>query len=380
MLPPGRLAGAAALALTLGLAACGSSSDAPSPTPAAGGAAASTGQPRHTAADVKGGVEVKPVAGWKPLKVAFFGYCSCNSYTKTEAQGIQQELNKLNNGSTLTFFNANYSPSTQANQIADAVTSQKYNAFVILSVDGASVVPAVKQAVAAGIKVGQMSFPIGTNLTNREQPQVAGVAMSLLNSPVSDGEITGARTEALCKGKNPCNVLVLLGPSVPSEALRYKAVKAALGPNVKIVSTCDGKYTAAGGFACMQDALQVTKAIDVVMSPSSDSELVGAQKALTAAGIAIGDQNPQGLFKFVGLGASQTAVKEIRAGRWDSSRVWLGSPTLSSIMVGSLYAHINGHGAEWPQAFDLDKISPIGSLANKQSLAADPSFQGEWCC
>jgi ribose transport system substrate-binding protein len=377
----GRLVGAVALLLALGLAACGSSSNAPSSTPASStpASAAATGK-QFTAADVKGGVDVKPVAGSKPLKVAFFGYCSCNSYTQTEAQGMEKELKKLNDGSSLTFFNGNYSASTQANQIADAITSKKYNAFIILAIDGASVVPAVKQAVAAGIKVGQMSFAIGPDVTNIDRPQVPGLAISLLNSPLSDGQVTGARTKALCEGKNPCNVLALVGPSVPSEALRMKAVKKELTPNVKLVSTCNGQFTAAGGFKCMQDALQITKDINVVMSPSSDSELVGAQKALAAVGIKIGDQNTQGLFRFVGLGASQTAVKEIRAGHWDSSRTWLGYPTLSSIMIQSLYAHANGHGSEWPQAFDLDEISPIGALANKESLDADPSFQGEWCC
>jgi ribose transport system substrate-binding protein len=380
---PGRLAGAAALLLALGLAACGSSSNEPSSTPASstpGSGAATTSQKQFTAADVKGGVDVKAVAGWKPLHVAFFGYCSCNSYTQTEAQGMEKELKKLNDGSNLTFFNGNYSPSTQANQIADAITSQKYNAFIILPIDGASVVPAVKQAIAAGINVGQMSFPIGSDLTITDRPQVPGVVMSLLNTPVSDGQVTGARTATLCEGKNPCNVLVLTGPSVPSEGVRLKAVKNELTPNVKIVSTCDGKFTAAGGFKCMQDALQITKDIHVVMSPSSDSELVGAQKALAAVGIKIGDENPQGLFKFVGLGASQAAVKEIRAGRWDSSRTWLGYPTLSSIMIQSLYDHVNGRGSQWPEGFNLDEISPIGSLANKESLDADTSFQGEWCC
>jgi ribose transport system substrate-binding protein len=382
MKTPVRLVSAVALLLAFGLAACGSSSDTPSSAPASSTPAsgAATSDKQFTAADVKGGVDVKPVAGSKPLHVAFFGYCSCNSYTQTEAQGMEKELKKLNDGSSLTFFNGNYSASTQANQIADAVTSKKYNAFIILAIDGASVVPAVKQAIAAGITVGQMSFPIGQDVTNIERPQVPGLAMSLLNSPVSDGQVTGARTKTLCEGKSPCNVLALLGPSVPSEALRMKAVKKELTPNVKIVSTCTGQFTAAGGFKCMQDALQITKDIHVVMSPSSDSELVGAQKALTAVGIKIGDQNPQGLFKFVGLGASQAAVKEIRAGRWDSSRTWLGYPTLSSIMIQSLYDHVNGRGSQWPEGFNLDEISPIGSLANKQSLDADASFQGEWCC
>jgi ribose transport system substrate-binding protein len=380
----GRLAGAVALLVALGVAACGSSSDDTSAGSAPATAAAtttSTSAKTHTADDVKGGVEVKPVAGWKPLHVAFFGYCSCNSYTATEAQGMKKALDQLNNGSSLKIFSANYSATTQANQIADAVTSQKYNAFIILPIDGAQVVPSVKQAVAAGIKVGAMSFPIGPSQTITDRPQVPGVVISLLNNPVADGAITGERTKQLCEGKSPCNIVVMTGPrGVSSEVLRVNAVKKAIGPNAKIVLTCDGAYTAAGGFKCMQNALQVTKDIDVVMSPSSDSMLVGAQKALGAVGIKIGEQNPDGKFKFVGLGASETAVNQIKAGLWDSSRVWLGDPTVSTVMISALDANVNGHGSEWPQAYDSDAISPIGKLADKKALDTDPSFKGEWCC
>ncbi|MCW2855508.1 MAG: hypothetical protein JWR52_1123 [Marmoricola sp.] len=372
------IAGITAIMLTAALAACGATSSGGSQ---ATSGSAPGGNYLYTAAKVKGGVPVKAVAGWKPLHVAMFGYCACNSYTQSETQGMQRALDQLHNGSTLTFFDGKYSPTTQNNQIENAITSQKYNAFVVLPIDGASAAPAVRQAVQAGIKVGQASFPLGPGWDITDHSQVPGVVMSLLNSPTSDGKITGARTNVLCQGKSPCNVVVMTGPrSVPSEALRYGAVKAQLGSNVKIVSTCDGQYTASGGFTCMQDALQLTKNIDVVMSPSSDSELVGAQKALTAAGIKLGDQNAQGLFKFVGLGASQAAVTQIRAGLWDSSATWLGYPTLSTIMTMALYANVNGHGSEWPPAFNLNDISPIGSLADKESLANDPSYSGEWCC
>jgi ABC-type sugar transport system substrate-binding protein len=166
----------------------------------------------------------------------------------------------------------------------------------------------------------------------------------------------------------------------PSEVLRYNAVKQTLAPNDKIVSTCNGNYTDAGGVTCIQNALQITRHINVVMTPSGDQMLAGAQKALAAEGIKIGDQNPQGLFKFVGTGASVDATKEVRSGLWAASRVYLGSPTVSSIMVMALYANINGHGSEFPEGYNTDAISPIGPIAEKQTLKADPSFVGEWCC
>jgi ribose transport system substrate-binding protein len=377
-------AAAAVSLLALCLAACGSTSQSSSSSQASATSSASTpgtAAPQYTAAKVKGGIAVKATSGWKPLHLAWFGFCACNSYSQSEAHGLQTDLSKLNDGSTFTSFDSNFSPTTEVNEIEDAVTSHKYNAFVVGPVDGASVVPAVKQAVAAGIKVGALGYPIGPSFTITDRPQVPGVVMSLVNNPIPDGTVTASRVKALCVGKNPCNIVVLTGVRTEAaEGIRYNAVKQTLAPNDKIVSTCDGNFTQSGGFTCMQDALQITRHINVVMTPSGDQMLSGAQKALAGDGIKIGNQNPQGLFKFVGTGADQDAVKEIRAGLWDSSRVYLGYPTVSSIMVMALYANINGHGSEWPQAFDVDAVSPIGPIADKQTLASDPSFAGEWCC
>jgi ribose transport system substrate-binding protein len=364
------------------LAACGSTSETSSSGQAGATSSTSTAgntSPQYTAADVKGGIAVKATPGGKPLHLAWFGFCSCNSYSQSEAQGLQTYLKKLNDGSTFTSFDGNFSATTQVSQIEDAITSQKYNAFVVGPIDGASVVPAVKQAVAAGIKVGAIGYPVGPSFTITDRPQLPGVVMSLVNNPIPDGTVTASRVNALCAGINPCNVVVLTGVRTEAaEGIRYNAVKQTLKPNVKIVSTCDGNFTEAGGLTCMQNALQITRHINVVMTPSGDQMLSGAQQALGAEGIKIGDQNSQGLFKFVGTGADQQAVNEIRAGLWDSSRVYLGDPTLSSIMIQALYANVNGHGAEFPQAFNTDAISPIGPIADKQTLAKDPSFTGEW--
>jgi ribose transport system substrate-binding protein len=364
------------------VAACGSTSSSTAVNSSATGAAstASTAaSPQYTAADVKGGVVMKATPGWKPLHLAVFGFAASNSYTESEAHGMQQEVDKLNDGSTYTFFDGNFSPTTQVQQIEDAVVSGKYNAFAIGPIDPAAVVPAVKQAVAAGIKVGAWGFPIGPNPVITDSAQVPGVVMTLGNSPYDDGAITAGRAKALCAGQNPCNIVDMTGPRTePDEAIRYQSVQKTLAPNDKIILACDGNDTDSGGFACMQNALAITHHINVVITASADQMLSGAQKLLDDDGIKIGDQNAQGLFKFVGLGASQNSVKQVRAGLWDSTRVYLGYPTLSSIMVMSLYANVNGHGSQWPQAFNVDQISPIGPLATKATLAADPKFVGEW--
>ena len=109
------------------VAACGSTSSSTAVNSSATGAAstASTApSPQYTAADVKGGVVVKATPGWKPLHLAVFGFAASNSYTESEAHGMQQEVDKLADGSTYTFFDGNFSPTTQVQQIEDAVVSR----------------------------------------------------------------------------------------------------------------------------------------------------------------------------------------------------------------------------------------------------------------
>jgi ribose transport system substrate-binding protein len=373
----GSLIAAAMLATVV--AGCGSSASTSSSGSAS--TAATTSQPTKTAAQVKGGVAIKSTPGDKPLHVAFFGQCACNAYAASEGKAVEAAVKRLGNGSTYTFFDGRFSVETQVNEIQDAITSGKYNAFVILPISGAAVAPVARRAVDEGIAVGAEAFPIGPSYTVTDRAQIPGVAMSLVNNPNDDGTVTASRANELCEGKDPCNAIVMLGDRTqPSEALRLDAVKRTLKPNVKLVNVCDGAYTQEGGFRCMQDALQVSDDVDVVLTPSGDQMLSGAQKALAVGGIRIGDENADGKFKFVGLGASEDAVRQIRSGLWDSSRVWLGGPTVSTIMVASLNDHVNGRGSAWPEAFAADQISPIGAIANRESLARDPSFRGEWCC
>lgn len=334
-----------------------------------------------TAAQVKGGVKVHSQPGDKPLHLAFFGLCACNPYTAGQARGVQKAVKALGNGSTYTFFDGKFLAQPQVNQIQDAVTSGKYNAFVILPNDSAAVVPVVKQAIAKGIKVGALTFPVGPSYTITDRAQVPGVVMSLVNNPVTDGLVTATRTNELCAGKNPCNVVVMMGVRTISwELQRYNAVKKTFTKNIHIVNVCDGKFLQDGGFKCMQDSLQITKDIDVVMTPSGDEMLTGAQKALAAQGIKIGNQNSDGKFKFTGLGASTDSVDQVKKGLWDSTRVFLGDPTIDTIVVQALSDHVNGRGAQWPTAFSTDLVSPIGPEVTPETLKKVPSFKGEWCC
>ena len=59
-----------------------------------------------------------------------------------------------------------YDAIAQSHQIQDAITSKKYDVFIIYACDGNAVVPDVKDALAAGIKVVAADVVIGPNTTS----------------------------------------------------------------------------------------------------------------------------------------------------------------------------------------------------------------------
>jgi ribose transport system substrate-binding protein len=371
---------ALSMAALLG-AACGDDDNAAEAPAEKTEAAAAPSEDQVQAADLIGGVDVKAEPGDEPLKLAFFGLDAANPYTTSAAEGVKEAVEALGNDSSFTSFDGNFDAQHQLSQIHDAVATGRYNAFVLLPNDPTIVVPGVERAIEEDIKVGTTVYPIGPEFTIVDRAQVPGVTMTLVNNVVTDGEITGERANEICADKDPCKIVVLLGDrSLLVDVERLNALKKTIAPNVEIISTCDGGYLQEGGFKCMQDALQIDSEIDVILTPAGDEMITGAQSALEAAGIKVGEDNPDGMFQLIGLGANEDAVQRVRDGEWDSSRVYLANPTLSTIMVQALSDHVNGRGDKWPEAFDVDELSPIGALATQETLAEAPEFKGEWCC
>ena len=83
--------------------------------------------------------------------IAFFGFAAANSFAQATWKGIQQAA-KASHVKTK-FFDPNFDSGMQVSQIQDAITSHKYQAFIIQANDGNAVVPVVKQAIKAHIKV-----------------------------------------------------------------------------------------------------------------------------------------------------------------------------------------------------------------------------------
>ena len=310
-------------------------------------------------------------------KLAFFGASAENIYTQYMYKAAVKKAEEL--GSSLEFFDGKFDGAAQIAQMQDAITSGRFDGFVAMPNDGAGIVPVAEQAIGDGIKVAAVQFPIGPDSTDA-QPQIEGLTTSVIEDVVQGAEVTAESINAVCKGIDPCKVGVLWGGrAIPFEAAKQKPFKEALDPTVEVVAEADAEFLEGPGEKEAAAMLQANPDINVIASPSGDEMILGAERAIEAAGGEIGTlDRPDGAIALVGYGAATAGVEHVRSGRWYSTYALLPA-TMGEKVVELLIAELNGE--ELPadeRGVVQNEISPIGSNVTSQVLKEFPDFKGEW--
>ena len=274
---------AVAAVLVMGIAAgCGSES---SPTTSPSAAASQSGE---------------------PVAIAFFGFAKANSFAQASFSGIEGWA-KANNA-TATFFDGAFSSPTQVAQIQDAITSGKYQVFIIQANDGAAVIPAVEQAMAKGIVVVAEFTPIGTRYDTAE-PQVEGMYF-VGDVPTENGAaiatlgLQGAEKAGVSKPK----IAYLQGmPTLPLDNARTEAaVQTLKDGGATVISNFVGGYTQDEGRKVGQDLFAAHPDVTAV---------IGSSQAIAGVETVI-PESLKGKVMLVGNGASTQAVTAVQEGRW----------------------------------------------------------------
>lgn len=213
-------------------------------------------------------------------------------------------------GGTIEIFDAQSDPTKQYAQVQDIITSGRFDGMVIMPVDGPSLVPAVEEAVTAGLGVVDVAFPIGTDLATRE-PQVEGMVGSVVISPEQNGRVLADIVVEGCEGIDPCEVAVLPGSlTVSADAARVREIESVLAgvANVTIAAVQETGYTTDGAFAVAQTILTANPGLDLFVAIGSES-VVGAERAVVDAGL-------QGKVALAGGACSSNATTAIEEGRF----------------------------------------------------------------
>lgn len=299
----------------------------------------------------------------EPVNVAFFGFAAANGFAQATWAGVQEGAEEL--CATARFFDPNFDSATQVAQIQDAITSGEFQAFVIQSNDGNSVVPVVEEAVEAGIVVVGEFTPIGTDYDSIE-PQVEGMTSYVGTSIVDNGEGLAELGLMACEslGVDPCKVAYLQGfRALPLDNARTDAVLKGLeAGGAEVVASPEGGYTQATGLAAAQDVLQANPDVNVIIG--SSQAILGAEQAVTDAGLT-------GI-ALIGNGAPRQAVAAVKEGRWFA--VWADAESSAGKEAVSVAIRAV-RGEDVPSSVDTTKLLPT-PLGTKENLPED--FVGQW--
>ncbi len=325
-----RLLGAA-LALMLVAAACGDGDDGSdattdvtaAPTQTAAEPAASDDEPdatsdtaapeaddsapATTAAPAEPADEPDP----EPWRIAYLSASSANTFLLASV-GEMQRLADENN-IELVEFDAQFNAELQTTQLQDAIASGQYDGIILVAVNGPGLVPDVEAALASGLQVVLFNQIVGDDLSTNE-PQVDGIAASVMAPPVVTGERAGRLTIQACEGLDPCRVVYLFGiRGIPLDvALRQGFDSVVAGhANIEVVAEGEGLYLGPeGGINAIQDILQAQPEFDVV---------VGADQSLQGVELVLTDEGKLDGVALIGLGGSSPAIDGVRDGRWSAT-------------------------------------------------------------
>lgn len=355
------LAAVCSLVLVSGAAACSSSGGTSTGRPAGGGSTASTTGAGTNAADTK------------HVNLIFNGIFG-NDYVGQTWAGVQAYAKDHN--VTVTKQDSTADPTTQFNQIKTIAASGQYDALVLIPLDGAGIVPAIQDALKAGIKVVNTDFSLGTD-TSIVDPKITlpGISGSVWDTYVWRGQQMAKAWIAACQGIDPCNGAFINGiTALPWETTVRKTLEAEIKshPNIHMVS--DDQQ--AGGYV-VDGAIPPAKAIltahpDLtVLAAVSDPIAHGEELAAQSMGRA-------GKVKIIGIGGTTYAVQAINAGRWFASIV--ASPYTEGYLGTQMAVEaVRGQGGA-PQAVSgtLQRCQKNGwpTLLMKGNIPAD--YKPEW--
>lgn len=303
-----------------------------------------------------------------PVRIAVFLNSSTNTYYQANLAGAKAAAAKFG-GHVVKVFDANFTATTQATQIQDAVTAGGYKVFLIAPTASNVIVPQVTQAVKSGIKVACMLSPCGPN-PNGLSRQIDGLVTYVGYSFTENAQDIAKAVVQACGSLNPCNVVYEPGnETLPAEVIRTKAFNSYLAgyPHIKILGEPQGQYLAGPGRAAMANALAAHPNINVAAS-SGDQMTLGMAQAVASAGDA-------GKIKLVGNGASVPGVAAVAAGKWYAT---VANVPYTEGYLAAQYAIEAAKGkpiSAIPGYIDDLKYAPNNAIITK-SVAA--TFRAQW--
>lgn len=315
---------------------------------------------------------VAPAAGAaseQAVAIALFHPVLGNSYTKAVSDGVAETAAAMN--ATVDVFGSDppFDATAQHNQLQDAITAGKYQAFIIYAVDGNAVVPDVEDAVAAGIKVIAADVVIGPDARTYEP--CCGITSYIGRTGIDHGTFLGNMIVTACEGIDPCKVGYLNGvQALTIDQDRVEALTKVIADhsNIQIVANQEAFYLEDKGREVAQNMLQANPDINV-LATSGDQMMLGAEQAVKDAGL-------EGKVRLLGNGTGEQGYKAIKEGRWFAD--YADIPFTMGKIAGEL-AIKAVRGEEVPKLLKNDEQKPPlpadGPIITKENV---DQFKPQW--
>jgi ribose transport system substrate-binding protein len=323
---------------------------------------------------IAGVANASGVSQQKTIRIAHLTSVVQNSYFQV-LYNKEKAIAKKNNA-TIQLFDANFDANKQVAQCQDALASGKFDAFIILPVDNAAVVPCVKSAIAKGIKVVSHNFPLGPSFSTAK-PQIKGQSGVVMRVTTLDGKARGDMVVQACRGINPCEVALIEGDlGITYGQVRMKATENVLKShsNIKVVTRQEGGWVRADSLKVTQDTLQAHPGLDVVAT-GGDQGALGAEQAVKSAGKKVGTR--AGMVRIVGVGTSTPGIAAVKAGRWWGTTTWV--PFIEGSLSATLAIKAVRGQLKKPVGVDEAVYSKLPQYYSKTTMKKFPkSFVGQW--
>lgn len=243
----------------------------------------------------------------KSVRIAVLSASASNAYWH-QIDVAAKEVAKARNAK-VDVFDAEFDPAKQQAQFQDALATGRYDAYIVIAVDGVALIPLVKQAVESGAKVvATGDLALGTRFDTSE-PQVDGMAGSVNTTNKAIAERLGNLAIEACAGDDACKIAWIPGvATTPAEKYETEILRDVIKPhsNIELVAVQNGEFLADSAKTAASDILTAHKDLDVFVT-AGDQMAYGAQ-------LAIEDRNKTGDVQTIGLGASFQGVKQVKAG------------------------------------------------------------------
>lgn len=302
------------------------------------------------------------------VEVAFFSPVAANVFTAAAYEGVRSVVEA--DGGKVTMFDAGFDQNTQISQMEDAIVTGKYDAFIVMPVNGAVLVAPTQEAIEAGIVVVANWNNIGPDLDSIDT-QVEGLTAVVAGSLSTQGTVLAEEVVRACEGDDDCVAVYMPGNfQQATEKLRMEAFEAVIAEHAHITIniSAEGGYLAETALNAATDVLQAIPNIDVFATPD-DPMTVGVVQAIENADML-------GQVKVISAGASKAGIQLVRDGKVFSDLIILPETEGRTSATLALQA-LHGDSVRNVNSFDL---SPIGMLATEESLNTPEGlkFTGEY--